>query len=49
MIYQLAVRGWVVELAAVNGLLVGFSLPGPFTEGVYAVNLGPVVLIWYRQ
>jgi hypothetical protein len=51
MIWQWHVRGWIVELSAVNGLLVGFSLPTwqQQENRIWALNLGPLVLLLYRE
>ena len=51
MIYQWHVRGWIVELCIVNGLLVGFSVPmwGQKENRVWGANLGPLALLLYRE
>lgn len=50
MLKQWRIRGWLVELVAPNGLLVGFSLPdwGQTEKRIYCVNLLLVALLWYR-
>ena len=51
MIHQWHVRGWIVEVCAVNGLLFGFSVPvyGQQDSRIWGVNLGPLALLVYRS
>jgi hypothetical protein len=50
VIHQWRVRGWIVEVCLVNGLLLGFSVPlhGQKENRIWAVNAGPLALLLYR-